>query len=85
MRCKTKDCNRNLGTGNLSGYCYSCYMRIKSAKYRKIKKDNKICFDCGKKVKEVVTYPNGLDGIKITKFPIRCYNCREQIKKKFLK
>jgi len=55
MRCKTKDCNRNLGTGNLSGYCYSCYMRIKSAKYRKIKKDNKICFDCGKKVKEVVT------------------------------
>ena len=85
MKCKTKNCCRNLGPGNLSGYCYCCYMKVKSAKYRKKRKKEKVCFDCGKKVNEKIIYPNGLDGIKIVEFPIRCYSCTERIKKKFLK
>ncbi len=76
MRCQTNNCSRNLGPGNFSGYCHGCYMRTKQAEYRKKRKKEKRCLDCGKKVNRVISYPDGINGIRITKFPIRCYDCR---------
>jgi len=60
--------------------CRNCKVYYKNKRHREKKKVNNLCYNCGKPVKPIISYPNGIDGIKIIKHPTRCYNCRVKLK-----
>ena len=63
--------------------CRNCKVYYKNKRHREKKKVNNLCYDCGKPVKPVILYPNGINGIKIIKHPTRCYSCRLKVLKTY--
>lgn len=84
-RCINQNCNRILPKENITGYCRKCYTHYASKQIRRKKKSEKVCYDCGKIVNPIITYPDGLNGPKEIQYPIRCYSCRIKQNKYFKK
>lgn len=82
---KCSKCSKNINSNNKSNLCNSCYHRDYQKKVREKRKEKGLCIICGKKVNPIITFPNGINGIKIEKIINKCYNCRIKYKPKKLK
>lgn len=75
---KCSECGKLLRKQNKSGLCsHHLHMKLKKEKNQmKLKKH--ICVECDKKVEPIITYPAGNTIPPITKYTMRCYECREK-------
>jgi len=78
-----KKCGKVLVKWNKSGYCTNCGGYFRRKKYKEKVKREKRCLVCGGKVNPIITYPNGLNSIRLVRYPTKCYKCR--IKQKVFK
>jgi len=85
-------CGKPLRDWNKSGVCSNCYPAYRQERYRKLVKERRknlkekqLCMDCGRPVKPIIIYPNGPNGPKEVKYPIRCYKCRLKQKERYWK
>lgn len=78
-----KKCKNPISRKSITGLCRHCRQKERAKKYVKKLKKAHTCLDCHKDIKPIHTFPNDMGGIKITKYPTRCFGCREKKKKEY--
>ncbi len=82
---KCLKCGKILRSQNKTGLCRHHYQIQLQQKIRKENKKKGLCVQCGKKVEPIILYEAGDTRPPIIRYPIRCYDCRQQQKKTYNK
>ena len=82
---KCRVCGKVLREWNKSGFCSHHYRINLFKNLRKKRKASHLCIRCEKKVEPIIIYPAGNTLPPITKYPIRCYTCRQKDKDYYIK
>ena len=77
-------CKNPISRNSVTNLCRHCNSKERRKRWLSKQKEKRYCINCGKKVNPIITYPNGLDGIKKIKYTSKCYYCRESEKQRSL-